>query len=306
MKVTELLKALQIHHISVAITMVAIPLLIQLVQHKNSILESSFHILLLILLIAITRQIGYFRSSIQNLRENQQKNIESNHSLHLKMQNDFEKIHSDLVYIQSSLEKLKAFVTTQMGIEIEIVDRNTISPKEGYSKISSLIKKAQRKVKIVSPRKSSTYQEYERKSFLKWLESWLKLKSKRDRGFIYKRIILTEKDPVSTSLFSIDSQLRNHSDRVTKLYPNSAEIGCRFINQQQAITHFILIDNSTLIIFYPNLSIVGKKISQSDECAFYAIFRSKKQNSFKVFERQFDLLYNIGKSLNDFPQASVN
>jgi len=276
----------RLNQIMIAAIAVSIPLFAQIIDDHSSWSEVIFFFLLLVVIISISRQLDTIKQQI------------------LKLEN----INTDVISLQQDVQKLisksesfQTLLESHLNLQIELVNRDKSSSKEGYKKIFELIRTSKRSIKTICHRKSRNFIDSSRGKFLQKTESLIQEKTKKNKGFSYKRIIPVPGEISHENMLqTLNFQTLSHCKRLALQYRKSTTIGCRSVEEVSIPMNFIMIDNTYLIVLLPKLAIKHQQILQDDECAFHLVIKDKKGTFIRSIERQFDLLYHNGKAIYNF------
>lgn len=159
---------------------------------------------------------------------------------------------------------------------VTVINRNTEESSESYPKLISYLELAKETIHIISPAKANN--SLSRKEYLKSIEWLVSRKRRKDKSFIYSRIV--------TGDSSKDTLIMEHCRNIEKLSNGSLETQCSFLPELGNSHHFIIIDSKIVILFFSKLCREQNKIICDDSCLFHLVLQYEEAEPYLRYLRQ--------------------
>ena len=135
---------------------------------------------------------------------------------------------------------------------------------------------AQETIHIISPAKGNN--SLSRKEYLKRIEWLVRRKRRKDKSFVYSRIV--------TGDSSKDTLIMEHCRNIKKLSNGGLETQCSFLPELGNSHHFIIIDSRIVILFFSKLCREQNKIVCDDSCLFHLVLQYEEAEPYLRYLRQ--------------------
>ncbi|MCG8328550.1 MAG: hypothetical protein MI974_12735 [Chitinophagales bacterium] len=246
--------------------------------------EALFYVCLVVIMLTMIVRVEIIREDQANSRKYDER-----------VQSKLDDFDEKLNALHLKLDNFNQTLKVISNFKFEVVDRSKVSSKESYARISKIIHRAKESIKIISPRKTEWYKDASRRRYFSDFEKCIHAKLKRNKNFIYRRII-----PVSAKEFAnkkydwLDTNLLDHCTHISQKLKKYPAVGCRIVNELNVPMNFIMVDSTYLIVLFPRLVDKGQDIFKDNECDFHIIIKDNDKSFIRSLERQFRVLYNNG------------